>query len=409
MRTFFAAGSLFLFLLFSSFGQSAKAQDADLQKRIKEAVDNGVAYLKQFKVQDQVYRMGAISLIGWTLLESGCTAKDPSVQSIADEVRRMAIDNGETYSLSLAVIFLDKLGDGGDVPLIDSMTLRLLVAESKTGGWTYNTPVPSAKDQESLRQSVVAAKAKRDNGAALPVVARDPKEMTKEWERQWKDMQIGPLGLGFYDGDNSNTQFAMMALWVARRHGLPVHKGLASVEQRFRKAQHEQGAWGYTNFLAKAPAGVALPPQEQDSYPPMTCAGLLGIALGAGLKDQAKDLAKDPQAKKGLQFLEKYITGLEKGLQGGKSNYFLFSLERMAIVYDLKKIGDVDWYTWGAKHLLEKQNQDGAWPGSYTGYGSDTCFALLFLKRANVAEDLTNILQGIIRKTADEPPRKKGG
>src|SRR5205814_6830000 len=64
-------------------------------------------------------------------------------------------------------------------------------------------------------------------------------------------------------GDNSNTQFAIMAVWVARKHGLPVDRTLAMVEARFRGSQNDDGSWGYTEHSGERP----------DS---MTCAGLLG-------------------------------------------------------------------------------------------------------------------------------------
>ena len=37
--------------------------------------------------------------------------------------------------------------------------------------------------------------------------------------------------------DHSNTQFAVLALWVARRHGMPVDYALWKTEQRFRALQ----------------------------------------------------------------------------------------------------------------------------------------------------------------------------
>ena len=45
--------------------------------------------------------------------------------------------------------------------------------------------------------------------------------------------------------DNSNTQFATLALWVARRHGLPVDHALARIDSRFRHSQGADGGWGY--------------------------------------------------------------------------------------------------------------------------------------------------------------------
>ena len=58
--------------------------------------------------------------------------------------------------------------------------------------------------------------------------------------------------------DNSNTQFAMLALWAARRHDVPVEVALGLVEQRFRATQHpiirsyepgEEWFWCYPDEL----------------------------------------------------------------------------------------------------------------------------------------------------------------
>ena len=76
--------------------------------------------------------------------------------------------------------------------------------------------------------------------------------------------------------------------------------------------------------------------------------------------------------------------------------YFLWSLERVGVLYNLPKIDGKDWYAWGRGPLLAKQNKDGSWTGgNYWGSNNilDTCFALLFLKQANLAKDLTNKLQ----------------
>ena len=118
----------------------------------------------------------------------------------------------------------------------------------------------------------------------------------------------------------------------------------------------------------------------------MTCAGLLGIALGNGVKNkegQKKDLLKDAAVKAGLKALHQMLEDFNSRDPNGL--YMLWSLERMGVVYGLKKVGDRDWYRWGADHLLSENT--GTWGGTY-GF-ADTCFAILFLKRANVAEDLT--------------------
>ena len=89
--------------------------------------------------------------------------------------------------------------------------------------------------------------------------------------------------------------------------------------------------------------------------------------------------------------------------------YFLWSMERMAMVYDFKTIAGHDWYAWGSDLLIGYQNEDGSWKNAYSG-SVDTGLALLFLKRTNVAKDLTVKLQlvGIRDVSADKITRPPG-
>src|SRR5262249_19240609 len=76
--------------------------------------------------------------------------------------------------------------------------------------------------------------------------------------------------------------------------------------------------------------------------------------------------------------------------------YFLWSLERVAVIYDLKKVEGKDWYAWGSAILLASQRPDGSWQDRFPGV-PDTCFALLFLRRANLAKALPDELRGPAR------------
>ena len=55
-----------------------------------------------------------------------------------------------TYELGLAILFLDRLGDPKDEPLIRTMALRLMVGQSASGGWTYNCRRLPPQDEETL-------------------------------------------------------------------------------------------------------------------------------------------------------------------------------------------------------------------------------------------------------------------
>src|SRR5262249_33764537 len=79
----------------------------------------------------------------------------------------------------------------------------------------------------------------------------------------------------------------------------------------------------------------------------------------------------------------------------GKVYYFLWSLERVAVACGLDTIGNKDWYAWGSQSLLQNQAPEGNWGTMHLQDPiSDTCFALLFLTRANLAGDLTATLKG---------------
>jgi hypothetical protein len=195
-----------------------------------------------------------------------------------------------------------------------------------------------------------------------------------------------PLGTST---DNSNTQFATLALWVAQRHGVPMSRTLARVNRRFQTSQNGDGSWDYHYFDGGSPQGRAT----------MTCVGLLGLAVGHGAARRVGDPAPadrpvDPRIINGLAALAGYLDE-PIAARGPLNFYLLWSVERVGVLYDLPTIGDTDWYRWGVDLLLPSQTSAGSWEnGDYTGHHPvlDTCLALLFLKRSNLASDLTRRL-----------------
>src|SRR5262249_4716898 len=113
------------------------------------------------------------------------------------------------------------------------------------------------------------------------------------------------------------------------------------------------------------------------AHDPSVRAGLLALGTAIGQRI-------DPRQKGQLG----RVLGMQKGY------YYLWSVERVAVAYNLKTIGNKDWYGWGAGLLLASQNANGTWDGE-PGYDVDTCFALLFLRRVNLAKDLTQCLNGV--------------
>ena len=71
--------------------------------------------------------------------------------------------------------------------------------------------------------------------------------------------------------------------------------------------------------------------------------------------------------------------------------YYLYAMERVGALTHRKWIGRHDWYRLGAEELIRRQLPDGSFPSA--GFGDDphcnTCFALLFLKRATLKSSVT--------------------
>jgi hypothetical protein len=409
---------------------------AAAERAIDDAVGRGVALLKSrqqpdgsWPYYDDIARTdsdvtGPTSLAALTLLECGVPGKDPVVQKAAGLIRQAAFSMTDTYSLALAVMFFDKLGADRDVPLIQALTVRILAGEGPMGGWTYQCPAMGAGEARNLRQRLQQSSelvTRRElPKTTTPAKERElPPEIREQLARIENGGRRQPAGVlrrrdDWAFGDNSNTQFACLALWVARRHHLPVDNALERVAARFRTSQHADGGWGYTV-------------REGTTKAADTCIGLFALAMGRGVaqdrhlradklprknKKQAEPLPPaetDAAIRRGLMAVASLMrfpeisifpNGRIRFAGRGRDRincYFLWSLERMAVVYGLKTVGKKDWYAWGSTELLARQRPDGGWEEQYHPENIDTCFALLFLRRANLATDLTTMLDRQVR------------
>ncbi len=414
MRQALWAGCAAVAVLAAS-GPAARAADQDA---INKAVDSGVAFLRGREAAGgdlgTTYPAGAEALVGLALLECDVKADDPAVHRVIENVRKNAISSKDTYSLSVFLMFLDRLGDPADEPLIQSIAVRLLGGQAGNGGWGYTCPDPPESEVRRLTNAV-----QHPDQVVPPDKPKDPddkptrptpKDLPKEILDQIARINAAPppgAGTGqVYPGDNSNTQLAALALWVARRHGLPVDRALARVDQRFRAMQHSDGGWAYLPPIPGQPNPTIAMDEMRATTPTMTCAGLVSLAVARGpaaeaaaANGKAADVKGDAAVKKGLAALGTFLAvpfaDGQHPKAHGKTFYFLWSLERLAVILDLDKIGDHEWFSWGADFLVDSQAADGSWHGEYPP-AVDTSFALLFLKRANVARDLTQALKGVV-------------
>jgi hypothetical protein len=389
------------------------------QKKVDAAVQKGVEFLKKKQLPNgrwpsfANYQIAPTALAGLTLLETGVRPSDPAVARAVQQVRDSAPGLSLTYELSLVILFLDRLGDARDRELIQQLTVRLAAAQTAQGGWSYHCPVSSREDHELIFGVLKELKTRTPEE-----LLRDPRSLASRLHprRHLAVMlpdQARPNNFYRGGGDNSNTQFAILALWAARKHDVPLDRTLALINKRFRASQNADGRWFYVGN-----GEVSRQVPGKGPLPTMTCAGLLGVAVGFGLQDAGKGAVRpdqDPIVQKGLKHLSQFIGQPGAHPRGSKPPmqelYFLWSAERVAVLYQLKTIEGKKWYEWGAEVLTENQRPDGSWQGG--GHGSipvtDTCLALLFLQRVNLAKDLTDKLMELraLGPAAGPPPARK--
>jgi len=326
--------------------------DAELQKRINAAIDRGVAYLKRVQNKDGSwdYTMGdgpgprrrefpgaadasggLTALALYALAASGVPAGDGTI----DRGRRWTEKNTRpfkagatfgTYSASLLVLALTRIDARKHEKRIRKLAVRIVKGQRKSNMWTYGLAGGGGR------------------------------------------LANGPLA----DGDNSNSQFAVLALWAART--LAKAKVPASTWRRvqgfYKKTQLKNGGWAYT-----PPTGSPM----LGSSASMNAAGLVSFVYAtAALGGSLPEARKHEVARRGL-------AAVRKAFKNYGDYYFVYALERVGTVLGLPA---KEWYFEGARELLRRQRDDGRWASVMrVGHGDQkqvyqTSLALLFLSRA---------------------------
>jgi hypothetical protein len=309
------------------------SQDADaaFHARVNTAIDRGVQWLKKEQrpdgswpaPQNDRFESGVAALGFLTLVKSGVGESDPSVQRC---IRYF-----------------------GDYKQFEK---------------TYSTGVLMMA-WEALKRGAID-RPKLEAGAKWLLSHRD--EKTKLWAY--------PEG----DVDGSNTQYALLGLYAASRAGVDVpQESVFQTIHAILKLQQKDGGCVYRN---------------SDDIPEgsMTTATIAALEIGARLlKGQAAYEARKGEwaesEKRAFAWLENHfrVDANPAGYTpfGGMRvwhYYYLYGLERAAGLAGRTRIGKHAWYREGAEYLLSAQDAAGHWKNNF----SDTCFALLFLKRATL-------------------------
>ena len=368
---------------------AAAPGDKPTDAEVRRAIAAGVEYLEGQRRPDggwsyrfnQNHDLGITALAGLALLENGVGRDAPAIKGADRVVRELAPESNQTYDIALSILFLARHQDatrGPDDDLIRQLAARLAGGE-QGGMWTYTVPLTPIEPPGPYSKGPRSTKGTREGRAR-----------TRRANR----------GEG---GDNSNTQFALLGLWAAGRHGFATDEPLEDINDHFRGSRGPDGGWAY---------GPGAP-----SYPAMTCAGLMGLAIAASrpalaeretARARGAKLAADPAFADALAYVKRDAPGLGSW----QDIYALWSLERVCVALGLRDLDGFDWYSAGARALLSRQRRDGAWTGGQWGDLPDTCLALLFLRKANLAFELDRVLKlpdPNLRLTAPAPPAPAAG
>jgi hypothetical protein len=221
--------------------------------------------------------------------------------------------------------------------------------------------------------------------------------------------------------DNSNTQYAALGLrachdggiilpsavidkaieWWRKTQKTEKGEALEIIDAGVFGPQKAKGGGTEASTLKKAePNGWCYGSHgDHPAYGSMTAGAVGGLCILNYIKDndegKKRSWKTDKDVLEGMAWLDKnfsvaYNPGYHEHAKKENSEhayyYFLYGLERAGMLYGTEWFGKNKWYPEGVKVLLAAQKADGQWGGPV-----DTCFAILFLKRATKSLDVASV------------------
>jgi hypothetical protein len=358
-------------------------QRAELKKRVDAATAKGVEWLKSKQAADgsfppsqrdaMSFETGPTAVAMLALLVSGVYRGDACIEKGFKVL--LAHDADKTYEAGLIAMAIEARGSPPEELRsrsegVEKVGPRTLVPGDKE--WLE-------RDVEFLRKNRI------DNAWSYPT--------------------------GSILADNSNTQYALLGMKAAARCGVKVDKETwFDALQHFVSTQESQGpdvkllrteppkktsdAPRYYESSAQARGwGYGGRATEERAYGSMTCVGIASLLLcDSELRGYSKYTPKIAEEtahgiRDGLGWMQANYSVSEHPRKGGMNfYYYLYALERAGVLSATPYIGGHDWYFEGATILCDSQKPDGHWTSAQSVCGDlvDTCFALLFLRRATI-------------------------
>jgi hypothetical protein len=378
-------------------GQEPFRNDAyplELRKEVTAAIDRAAHWLLARQQpdgswnhrQNAPFGLGPTALATLALLKAGVPPDHPRVERAFRWMRARPLDR--TYSVAILLMALDAKYS----PVSDAFRTD---AVDRQGNQVVETPCAEKISKEDLEWMKQALKFLLDHqGAAallLPGVENPRGGQAKGEPGAWRYP-----GSGF---DLSNTQYAILGLLAANRCGLKVPVDAWMDSLRFLlewqekdgppvefRANEVRGEYRVEWTERARARGFTYAERHGQATGSMTTAGLAGLMVCQSEVWRSRRFTPELREKTrvairdGLAWMQTHYD-VTSNPEGGPTwhYYYLYGLERMGILGRVRFLGTHDWYLDGARYLLAMQGKDGAWGGDLL----DTCFALLFQKRAS--------------------------
>ena len=172
-------------------------------------------------------------------------------------------------------------------------------------------------------------------------------------------------------GDNSNTQYAILALYYAQKSGFQVPlEAWQRVKDLYETTQREDGAWSYLH-----PLYLRAHPGEDRYTFSMTCVGTISLflaeeTLAGQAHQQCKMNPEDPKVVKGMDWVGKNMPPRAGG-------YTWYACERLGILTGRSEFAGKDWLDAGVEAILASPRTIDSGIAL-----SNTAFQVVFLSRA---------------------------
>jgi hypothetical protein len=202
-----------------------------------------------------------------------------------------------------------------------------------------------------------------------------------------------PIVAGVYD--NSNTQFAVLALHDASRAGIAIPTSATdAIAAHFLDCASEppgkadEPSTGRTRSAPLRPLDWPYNTATPGLLPwrNMTLAGLSSLAIARHLGARGLDVP----IRRGLLSVPDVLKGAPPVTKEGRGGYFYYSLEKALDLLEVERLEGEPWFPPLATKILDAQTPSGLWEVDPAGWDTDplveTAFYILFLTRATVPD-----------------------